>query len=158
MTPLSPFAADWPAISTLLDEALALPASEHASWLDGLSGQRATHRHALQSLLAHCPDFETDFLHELPRLEIPAAETPGIELAAGGRVGAYRLIAEIGRGGMGTVWLAERADGLVKRRVALKLPRVVWGDTFAERLAHERDILATLAHANIAKRSRALRV
>jgi serine/threonine protein kinase/uncharacterized coiled-coil protein SlyX len=152
VTPLSPFAADWPAVSALLDEALGLPASEHAAWLEGLSGERAAHRRALRSLLAHYSDVETgDFLHELPALDIVATESPGGSLSAGGRVGTYRLIAEIGRGGMGTVWLAERADGLVKRRVALKLPRIVWGDTFAERLAHERDILATLTHAHIAR-------
>jgi serine/threonine-protein kinase len=152
VTPLSPFAADWPAISALLDEALGLPASAHAHWLEALAGERAAHRQALRTLLAHRSAVETDdFLNELPKLEIAATQTPVTGLAAGGHIGAYRLISEIGRGGMGTVWLAERADGMVKRRVALKLPRIVWGDTFAERLAHERDILATLAHAHIAR-------
>jgi tetratricopeptide (TPR) repeat protein/predicted Ser/Thr protein kinase len=50
-----------------------------------------------------------------------------------------------------TVWLAERADGMVKRRVALKLPRAVWGDAFAERLEREREILASLEHEHIAR-------
>lgn len=152
MTPLSPFAAEWPAISALLDEALALPASEHASWLAGLSAERAAHREALRTLLAHRPGVETDdFLREMPRLDIDAAEQPGSGLAEGGLVGAYRLITEIGRGGMGTVWLAERSDGTMKRRVALKLPRIVWGDTFSERLGREREILATLEHEHIAR-------
>ncbi|MDQ2927467.1 MAG: serine/threonine-protein kinase, partial [Pseudomonadota bacterium] len=52
---------------------------------------------------------------------------------------------------MGTVWLAERSDGTMKRRVALKLPRIVWGDTFSERLGREREILATLEHEHIAR-------
>ena len=153
MTPLSPFAADWPAISALLDEALGLPASEHAAWLDGLSGEHAAHREALRTLLAHRSGVETDdFLREIPRFDIGAAtELPGSGVAEGSQIGAYRLIAQIGRGGMGTVWLAERADGMMKRRVALKLPRVVWGDAFAERLAREREILATLEHAHIAR-------
>ena len=52
---------------------------------------------------------------------------------------------------MGAVWLAERADGHLKRPVALKLPRLAWGAGLTERLARERDILATLAHPHIAR-------
>ncbi len=67
-------------------------------------------------------------------------------------VGAYRLIREVGRGGMGTVWLAERQDDLIKRHVALKLPHPgVYNAQLAVRLARERDILAGLAHVNIAR-------
>ena len=152
MTPLSQFEASWPAISALLDEALSLPAPEHASWLEGLVGERALHREALRALLAHQTQVETDdFLNALPRLDT-ADTAPSLgRLAACSSVGAYQLIAEIGQGGMGTVWLAERADGLMNRRVALKLPRIVWGDSFAERLAREREILATLEHEHIAR-------
>ena len=152
MTRLSQFSAQWPAISMLLDEALNLPASEHMPWLDGLVGERADHREALRTLLAHRSGVETDdFLDELPKLDLDAADSPGTGLAAGTQVGSYRLIAEIGRGGMGTVWLAERSDGLMNRRVALKLPRIVWGDSFAERLGRERNILSTLEHEHIAR-------
>ena len=70
---------------------------------------------------------------------------------AGDMVGPYRLISELGRGGMGAVWLAERADGQLKRQVALKLPHLVWGGALAERLARERDILASLEHPHIAR-------
>ena len=52
---------------------------------------------------------------------------------------------------MGTVWLAERADGQLKRQVALKLPHLAWGGALTERLARERDILASLEHAHIAR-------
>ncbi len=58
---------------------------------------------------------------------------------------------ELGRGGMGSVWLAERDDGTFKRNVALKLPHVTWIGGLAERMARERDILATLEHPNIAR-------
>ena len=152
MTPLSPFEAHWPAISALLDEALNLPVPERALWLEGLVGEQAAHREALRALLAHQAEVETDdFLNALPTLDT-ADPAPSLgRLAAGSSVGAYRLIAEIGQGGMGTVWLAERTDGMMNRRVALKLPRIVWGDTFAERLAREREILATLEHENIAR-------
>ncbi len=59
---------------------------------------------------------------------------------------------ELGTGGMGVVWLAERSDGLVNRPVALKLPHQAWHRAgLAERMARERDILATLTHPNIAR-------
>ena len=53
---------------------------------------------------------------------------------------------------MSSVWVAERTDGLLKRRVALKLPHVSWAlPDLAERMARERDILASLEHPNIAR-------
>jgi serine/threonine-protein kinase len=54
---------------------------------------------------------------------------------------------------MGTVWLAERNDGLFHRPVALKLPQGSWrrGSALAERMAREREILATFNHPNIAR-------
>jgi serine/threonine-protein kinase len=152
MTPLSQFEAHWPAISALLDEALNLSPAERAQWLESLVGEHAAHREALRTLLAHQAEVETgDFLSTLPRLDAKHAVAPPSGPTAGSSVGAYRLIAEIGQGGMGTVWLAERSDGLVNRRVALKLPRMVWGDSFAERLSREREILATLEHEHIAR-------
>ena len=67
-------------------------------------------------------------------------------------VGPYRLIKELGRGGMGVVWLAERADGQYSRQVALKMPLVEnlnW--LLAARFARERNILASLEHPSIAR-------
>ncbi|MDY0747688.1 protein kinase [Paucibacter sp. R3-3] len=152
MKPLLQFQADWPVISALLDEALNLPTSEHAAWLNGLNDEQATYREALRSLLAHQAGIETDdFLNRLPVLELDELPHSADGVRPGSYIGAYRLISEIARGGMGTVWLAERSDGLMKRRVALKLPRVVWGDTFAERLGREREILAGLEHQHIAR-------
>ena len=73
------------------------------------------------------------------------------DIKAGALVGPYRLLRELGVGGMGAVWLAERADGTLKRQVALKLPRAAWTRGLAERMARERDILASLEHPNIAR-------
>ena len=70
----------------------------------------------------------------------------------GQHVGPYRLIKEIGRGGMGVVWLAVRADGQHERQVALKMPLVEnlnW--LLAARFARERNILASLEHPGIAR-------
>ena len=52
---------------------------------------------------------------------------------------------------MATVWLAERGDGALQRQVALKLPRAGWALGLAQRMARERDILATLEHPHIAR-------
>jgi serine/threonine-protein kinase len=74
------------------------------------------------------------------------------ELGAGAQCGGYRLVKEIGHGGMGRVWLAEREDGLVKRPVALKLPHAgILATEFALRAHRERDILAGLSHPGIAR-------
>ena len=70
----------------------------------------------------------------------------------GTRLGAYRLIREIGRGGMGAVYLAERDDDQYKKQVAIKLiKRGMDSDAILHRFLSERQILASLDHANIAR-------
>lgn len=69
----------------------------------------------------------------------------------GWRCGPYLLREVIGRGGMGTVYLAERADGEVSQRVAVKLLPAGSGDQLLERFLQERQILASLAHPHIAR-------
>ena len=67
-------------------------------------------------------------------------------------IGSYRLLDRIGRGGMGTVYLAERADGEYEHRVAVKLlRRGLDTDDVTRRFRAERQILASLDHANIAR-------
>jgi eukaryotic-like serine/threonine-protein kinase len=145
----------WPAVSALLDEALALPEAEREPWLASLEGERAAFSDTLRELLSQVSQAAAvntdDFLATLPRFTQSAARGPLAELAVGDTIGPYRLLAELGSGGMGAVWLAERADGALKRKVALKLPRMVWAKGLAERMARERDILATLEHPNIAR-------
>jgi len=73
-------------------------------------------------------------------------------LNAGDFVGPYELIRLLGAGGMAEVWLARRADGAFKRDVALKLPLLTRRrNDLEQRFAHERDILASLEHPNIAR-------
>ncbi|HEV3468013.1 MAG TPA: protein kinase [Pyrinomonadaceae bacterium] len=79
----------------------------------------------------------------------PVDETDPME---GRRVGAYRLVREIGRGGMGAVYLAERADSAFQRRVAVKLvKRGMDTDFILRRFRNERQILASLNHPNIGR-------
>jgi tetratricopeptide (TPR) repeat protein/predicted Ser/Thr protein kinase len=70
---------------------------------------------------------------------------------SGWRCGPYRLLEVIGRGGMGAVYLAERADGEVTQQVAVKLLPPGAGASQRERFQQERQILASLAHPNIAR-------
>jgi serine/threonine-protein kinase len=71
--------------------------------------------------------------------------------AVGRRCGPYRLLSAIGRGGMGAVYLAERVDGEVRQRVAVKFMAFGAGAPQVERFLQERQILAALAHPNIAR-------
>lgn len=70
----------------------------------------------------------------------------------GRRLGSYEILREIGRGGMGTVYLARRSDGLFEQRVAIKVvtPDSAGGEVI-ERFEQERAILASLEHPNIAR-------
>lgn len=68
-----------------------------------------------------------------------------------GSVGAWRLLSELGSGGMGKVYLAERADGSYQQQVALKLLRGFPDDDSLRRFRQERQILASLEHPNIAR-------
>jgi eukaryotic-like serine/threonine-protein kinase len=73
-------------------------------------------------------------------------------LEAGERIGDYRILREIGRGGASIVYLAERADGAFHQQVALKLLRGDLGDVIGrQRFDQERQILATLSHPHIAR-------
>jgi serine/threonine-protein kinase len=70
----------------------------------------------------------------------------------GRRVGPYVLESELGRGGMGSVWLARRADGYYEAKVAIKLLVISWfGSDGAARFRHEGKLLARLDHPNIAR-------
>ena len=76
-------------------------------------------------------------------------ETPGV--TSGARIGPYRLVRELGRGGMGSVWLAERDDGEFGQQVALKLIRLGMDSVrVQQQFRRERDLLARLRHPNIA--------
>jgi serine/threonine protein kinase len=145
-------ADDWPALSTLLDEALALPASEREAFVDALGSEHAARREVLRTLLSRAPALETnDFLRTLPHGALPSAPPAGGQPEPGAEIGPYRLIEELGAGGMGAVWLAERRDGSPRRKVALKLPRLSWDPSLAARSLRERDILAALEHPHIAR-------
>ena len=82
-----------------------------------------------------------------------AADEGAQSLAAGRRIGPYRILTELGHGGMGVVYLAERADAAYEKQVAIKVVRAAAfaGESLMQRFREERRILATLDHPNIAR-------
>jgi serine/threonine-protein kinase len=139
---------DWPRVSALLDEALALEAPARAVWLDGLAPADAGLRPALERLLSR----EAGEQFASATLSQFGGSPPEDGLRAGQVVGGYRLQQLLGQGGMGAVWLAERVGTSFKRRVALKLLHsTLVGASFVERFHRERDILASLTYPDIAR-------
>ena len=148
----------WQQLSTLLDAALELAPEQRDAWLRELPDDTGVLRESLRTLLAQRAHVETDDFLKTPdfaaalRQETLRTQTPSPDLRPESEIGAYRLLKELGRGGMGAVWLAERVDGKLKRQIALKFPYAGPDQRqLAERLARERDILASLEHPNIAR-------
>ncbi|MGD0682892.1 MAG: serine/threonine-protein kinase [Terracidiphilus sp.] len=95
------------------------------------------------------PDFLEGASPELPPVDL--ADEPSGSLA-GRRIGAWQLIREIGRGGMGVVWEASRADQQYEQRAAVKLMRAsLLSDQDIRHFREERQILASLNHPCIAR-------
>jgi serine/threonine-protein kinase len=140
-------------LSSLLDEALALAPESRAAWLAALETRDPMAGADVRALLVSLSAAHADRLLETKGFVAGFAAALGAdEMLAGREIGPYRVLRPIGRGGMGTVWLAERADGLFERKVALKLVHpVLVGSVLAERFARERAILAGLEHPHIAR-------
>ena len=133
------------ALLRLLDDAFELPADERRAWLDKLDPSDAAHRAVIEELLEADGRAEAeDFLGKPAVIDVVVDE--------GTLVGPYRLAREIGRGGMGIVWLADRVDGRFERRVAVKfLSIAMTGPTAQERFEREGRILGALRHPHIAE-------
>lgn len=139
----------WNRIQNLFLEALDLPPEERPSFLDKACAGDQEVRREVESLIAHD---STDEQRIAEALEDTAQSLLESEDISGSRLGVWRVIKEIGRGGMGTVYLACRDDDQFQKHVALKM--VKCGMDTAEllgRFRHERQILAHLDHPYIAR-------
>ncbi len=138
--------ARWQRLQALFDALIEIDAAEREAWLDAHEADPALRREALALAAADAGADEsiTDRLRE-------AAGELGEQPVSGTRLGPYRLLREIGSGGMGTVFLAERVDAEFDRQVAIKLIRGIATTDARQRLRRERQILADLNHPNIAR-------
>ena len=135
----------WSTLSLLLDELIELdpPArSRRLAEIDTVDAPLAIELRKLIALEEERPDF----------LSESVVDASLFSPQPGQQVGPYKLERPLGEGGMGQVWLATRADGLYQRRVAVKLLRPGLGDAgLRQRFTRERQILARLGHAHIAR-------
>jgi eukaryotic-like serine/threonine-protein kinase len=144
-------ATRWQAIGDLFEQALPLPVGQRTALLDGACGIDHDLRREVVSLLASHNAAGGFLQHRIDGALSSFYQTT----VAGGqpaRVGPYRLIRELGRGGMGTVFLAERDDDEYHAQVAVKLVRPGMDTEFIlARFRRERQTLARLQHPNISR-------
>ena len=139
----------WTEIRNLLERALAVDVAERADFVrrESPSPEFAAEVERLLAFDERAGKlFAVDAWMQQMRPPEPDATLTGM------RLGAYRLLGELGRGGMGTVYLAERADGLYDGKVAIKvLQEGIQTPALAARFRMERQILARLRHPGIAR-------
>ena len=127
----------------LFADALDVPASERTAFVDAACAGNTELNRRVRSLLS-ADEAATGFMDG--RVPVP------MELAAGQRIGAYRIVEPIGEGGMGMVYRAERADGAFDQDVAVKLLRMgLHSQEAAARFEHERRLLARLEHPHVVR-------
>ncbi|MET0532590.1 MAG: serine/threonine-protein kinase [Steroidobacter sp.] len=130
-----------------LDQALEVPAEQRDEWLRELETREPDIVIDLRRLLAAQAATRFDsFLNE------PVAPKTATHAPAGELIGSFRILRELGQGGMAVVYLAERADGHYSQRVALKVLRFgLKGSQAQFHFEQERQILASLDHQSIAR-------
>jgi serine/threonine protein kinase len=138
----------WEQIESIFLVAADIPLDEQASFLDEACRENDELRREVQSLL----DSDRKSGEKITRaVEDEAQALFGLSPIIGSRLGSYRVIREIGRGGMGAVYLATRDDDQFQKKVAIKLvKRGMDTSEVLRRFQHERQILAGLDHAYIA--------
>src|ERR1700683_4151220 len=140
-------------IAELLDESHDMPAAEREAWLADLERNDPESAAVLRDMFAAQVSPSGAFLED--QVIFPHKLTSPLEADSaliGKQFGPYRVLSLLGYGGMGSVWLAERVDGLFTRQVALKLVHpALKSRVLTERFTREREILASLNHPNIAR-------
>ncbi len=139
--------ATWRRIKTIVADAVERPVEEHEAFIEERCGEDTEVRREVERLVAAHLRAEDGFL------ETPTGGPLGLSVAfdAGRRIGVWELVEELGRGGMGVVYLAERREADFEQRAALKVMRLAAADdVLIERFHRERQVLAGLEHPNIA--------
>lgn len=139
---------NWKKLNEIFHEAIALPKSERNEFIKKECGDDLDLKNEIENLIESA-EGESDFLKDnaIGRVENYVSF---IEDLKGKKIGQYKLIKEIGRGGMGAVFLAERADKEFEQKVALKIVHNQFANKdLLKRFRNERQILASLKHPNI---------
>ncbi len=139
----------WEVLSPLFDEAVALPEAERRVWLEAQRRSDPGLAAALEEMLRHEARLDPEkFLSPDVRPGLPDAAVS----LAGRTLGPWMLERPLGQGGMGTVWLARRADGRFEGQAAVKLLNLaLLSASGQERFRREGSVLARLTHAGIAR-------
>ena len=133
-------------------EAVTLDAETRAQFVTDMCGNEPQLLNEVNTLLEAANESEDYFLNLAGKVSLGALATDDEGLPAGKVIGQWRLCKRIGRGGMGVVYLAERADEQFEQQAALKiLPTGLDSDQARVRFLVERQILARLVHDNIAR-------
>lgn len=146
----------WSRVETLVDQLLDLDPLERAQALERARLADRTVAEEAENLLRAIEEDRNDLLDSPLFVNSPELVAGATEDAARDRsgtvLGPYRLVSVLGRGGMGVVYLAERADEEFEKRVAIKLmPRGLESDEAERRFRLERQVLARLEHPHIAR-------
>ncbi|HWQ35300.1 MAG TPA: serine/threonine-protein kinase [Blastocatellia bacterium] len=142
----------WRQVREIFEQAVELDDQTRQRYLAAACGNDAALRREVELMLA-ADEAAPAFLESSPFDQVRNEQAlTSEEMPAGGRLGPYRLLRQIGRGGMGTVWLAERDDAQFRQQVAIKIiRRGMDTEDILRRFRTERQILATLNHPNIAR-------
>lgn len=137
---------DWTRIQDLFHAAMDVPEAEREPFVRRACNAEPALQAELLSLLGAGQSGVT--LAQVIGEAALDVGSPGVRA----RIGPYEVLTEIGRGGMGIVYLAERADGEYRKQVAIKVVRLSYAsEDLAARFRAERQILANLDHPNIAR-------
>jgi len=138
----------WDQVKELFALALERDPEERSSFLRQACAGDDSLRTEIESLLSSF-DSAATFLEDCPTTELLSAH---LSAMAGKRIGAYRIIREIGQGGMAVVYLAERADDQYRKHVAIKMLKPgTKKDEILRRFRNERQTLASLDHPSIVR-------
>ncbi|HNQ15481.1 MAG TPA: protein kinase [Pyrinomonadaceae bacterium] len=142
----------WEKIKEILEAVLGLEPGERVEFLTGLDIDDEI-RAEVESLLAD-EENSAEFMSltvDKFSAGILGERDPSGGVHSGEKIGAYRIVREIGLGGMGAVFLAERDDGRFEQQVAVKMLRPEFNTAnFREHFRYERRVHAALSHPNIA--------
>ncbi len=142
----------WKEVEAVFEHALELPINERTAFVQKSSNGDDELRREVESLLeSHAQAGSFIDKRSLFFSDEEVGEKSEI-LSPGELIGSYRILREIGRGGMGAVYLAERADQEYEKQVAIKLiKRGMDTDAVLRHFRNERQILASFDHPNIAR-------